>query len=569
MKTTSRFAAAAFGALVLAAPPSHAQPGETPAAAAPAAAAPAARTPAETFTGRIEVTAVEIMIEVRDAAGRLPANLAAADFEVLEDGVPVTVIGLDVPPPPRSRSPRPIPEPPRSGDQAWRFVVYFESALTDPRTVKQAARALFQQAPELTSLGSVEVVVADPSPRLVLPFTRDPEQLQEALHGLTRPRRTAGALAKIRYDFLAFRNLREDREGMETIGQIRAAVQQEHFLIERQLERFRRWLDGYGNLPASALILVSDGFDLDPGEFYLQATSSPGIEQRMTTELLRYRIDEVAEIVSRELSARGWTGIVLAPRGVPPPDAAADASLSGRDRYRSIGESGGAGPGSASPVSLLQRPTEPLLLLAEESGGEILTNLKKTVPALERLGQRLRLTYQVDRPADGRRHRLEVRLRRPDVELRAPRWTSSPTAAQIGRSRARRLLALDQAAGDIPVEVRLELAAERRDDGARRARLTVLFDLDELSPVLAGPRLPIRFTFGVALAGAPPFVHQVTEEITLPEPTGQPGRLPRFDYAVDLDLPPESGRIAVVVEEPASGSWGGNVAQQPPGETDR
>ena len=73
------------------------------------------------------------------------------------------------------------------------------------------------------------------------------------------------------------------------------------------------------------------------------------------------------------------------------------------ERYRSIGESGGAGPGSAAPFSLLQRPAEPLMLLAEESGGEVLTNLKKTVPALERLGQRLRLTYQADRPADGRR----------------------------------------------------------------------------------------------------------------------------------------------------------------------
>lgn len=247
-------AAAALGALGLFPPPLPAQPAETPSAA---------------FTGNIEVTAVEVMIEVRDRRGRLPAGLTAADFEVLEDGVPATVIGLDYPPPPRSRGPRlrPAPGPPLPQDRAWRFLVYFENALSDPRSIKEAARTLFRQAPELTSLGSVEVVAADPSPRVVQPFTRDPERLQEALHGLTRPRRSIGALAKIRYDFLSFRDLRARAETLDTVHQIRSAVEQEHSLIERQLERFRLWLDAYGNQPASAVILVTDGFDLDPGEF--------------------------------------------------------------------------------------------------------------------------------------------------------------------------------------------------------------------------------------------------------------------------------------------------------------
>ena len=106
MKTRRRLAAA-LGTLVLSAPPLPAQPEETPAG---------------TFTGRVEVTAVEILIEVRDRQGQIPDGLTAADFEVLEDGVPATVIGLDYPPPPRRRSPRPLPAPaPRAADRAWRF----------------------------------------------------------------------------------------------------------------------------------------------------------------------------------------------------------------------------------------------------------------------------------------------------------------------------------------------------------------------------------------------------------------------------------------------------------------
>ena len=76
--------------------------------------------------------------------------------------------------------------------------------------------------------------------------------------------------------------------------------------------------------------------------------------------------------------------------------------------------------------------------------------------------------------------------------------------------------------------------------------------------------MPIRFTLGVALAEGRPFIHQVTEEVALPSvESPAAGRLPRFDYTVTLDLPPESGGIAVVVEEPASGSWGGNFVHRP------
>jgi hypothetical protein len=536
------------------------------------------REPSQSFTERIEVTAVEIMIEVLDRKEQTPAGLTAADFEVLEDGEPVEVIGLEYPPQRLETDLRELPPASAEPQEAWRFLVYLESVLSAPSSIRKVVRALSDQAFELTELGSVEVVLADPAPQVVLPFSRDPQRLREAFDSLSRPRRRLSELAEIRRNFLAQRDLwitvSDNPVAVNTaqaVGQIRAALQEEQDLVERQMERFRLWLDAYGNVPASAVILVTDGFDVDPSEFYLQATAAPGIERELVAELRPYRFAALNERLSRELSARGWTGLAIALGGSTAADVPADASLAGRERFRSIGELGSAGPASASLVSLLQRPTEPLEQIAQASGGEVVVSVKKAETALRRLGDRLRLTYQANRPADGKRRRLEVRFARSGLEVRAPRWVSSPTPAETAVSLARRLLVLGAPVGEVPVEVR------RGSPDGGRTRLTVLFDLSHLREVLPGARFPIRFTIGVALAEEKSFVHQMTEEVSLPAQDaaarveGDPkadagGRLPRFSYTVFLDLPPDAGRIAVIVEEPATGSWGGNVAGVPPAE---
>ncbi|HSM15066.1 MAG TPA: hypothetical protein VLA66_13445, partial [Thermoanaerobaculia bacterium] len=51
--------------------------------------------PSDRFYGTLEVTAVELILDVRDAEGGVPADLGADDFRVLEDGRPVTVVGFE------------------------------------------------------------------------------------------------------------------------------------------------------------------------------------------------------------------------------------------------------------------------------------------------------------------------------------------------------------------------------------------------------------------------------------------------------------------------------------------
>ena len=532
--------------------------------------------PAGTFASRLDVTAVELMIDVRDEKGRPVQGLEADSFEVLEDGRPVRLLGVEAPTEPRwvvssaghvARGSR------RSRRDTWHVLVYFEGSLTDARTMQSSARSLARQAGELTALGAVEVVVADPSPRLVLPFSRDPERLRETLGELAKSPRGGNEVAELRRQFLSFRDMRTQVvhdpdlvEAKEAIGQIRTAVQQEKLIVERQLDRLERWLGIYERPGASALILVSEGFDLDPSEFYLLATTIPEVQRELATELNRYRLEQSAERTSQVLAARGWTGIVLASRsgrGVGPSAAAADASVAGREHFRSIGESTlySSGPGAASVTSLLQQPLEPLRQLAAATGGEVVTSLRKGERALGRLGERLRLTYQADRPADGELHRLEVRLDRGDLELSAPRWTYSPSGEQVARSRVRRLLLVGGDWGQIPVEVELGAGAGEPQQGARRTELKIFFDLEPLRPALSGPRAAVRFTLGIELPKAP-FLHQLTAEVELPERAPE-DRLPRFDYTTALALPAEAGRIAVVVEELQTGAWGGTSRSIP------
>ncbi len=524
---------------------------------------------AETFSEQIEVTAVELMIEVRNKAGGIPEDLTIADFEVWEDGRQMEVVGLEAPAPP----PNSIPvgnRAPAEQTAPWRFVIYFERSLTAPRSIAKSARSLDRQVMELIALGDVEVVLADPSPRVMQAFTRDPERLRAVLSDLAKSSRGSNEVAEIRRQFLMFRDMRieagadsRDIAALEVSNQIRSAARQEQLIIDRQLTRFRDWIETYGVRPASVVMLVSDGFDLDPSDFYLEAVTIPGVEQELGTELIRYRTDRSSQELSRQLAAEGWTSLILATKGVPPPDAAADASMAGRDRFRSIGESASAssGPGSGTPFSLLQHPTEPWLQIAEETGGEVLTNLRKTGRALARLGQRFRLTYQADRPADGKRRQLDVRVSRPRLVIQSPKWTRSPTAAGAAQSRVRRLLVLPTAGtgvdhGDLPVDARLQIMPAQGDrTRPQQIQLTILFDLNALRPLLVADAASIRFTIGVALGDGAPFVHQETHQVALP---ALASKLPRFTHTVTLNMPAdiEVNRVGVVVEELGSGSWG-------------
>lgn len=69
---------------------------------------------------------------------------------------------------------------------AWRILIYLDRGLADHDTVNQAAKILIDDVARLTRLGEVEIVEADPRPRVALAPTRDPRVVRSALQDAVR-----------------------------------------------------------------------------------------------------------------------------------------------------------------------------------------------------------------------------------------------------------------------------------------------------------------------------------------------------------------------------------------------
>jgi hypothetical protein len=98
-----------------------------------------------------------VAVEVLDAKGEPPRQGRAVELSVAEDGAARRVLSVG-----------PVP-----AETPWRVVIWVDRVLSGSRTVRGAAGALAAQAPALVALGTVEVVVAEPEPRVVLAPTRD------------------------------------------------------------------------------------------------------------------------------------------------------------------------------------------------------------------------------------------------------------------------------------------------------------------------------------------------------------------------------------------------------------
>jgi tetratricopeptide (TPR) repeat protein len=269
--------------------------------------------PPPEVTEREEVTAIDLLVEVSarnraGVSGPPPTDLAADDFEVSEDGRSLPIIAIELP------GSRLLTEP-------WHIVLYFDLALSSSHAVRWAASELADWAPELLTLGEVEIVVADPEPRRVLAPSRDPELLEQTLSGIFLEREGEDELVALREDFLVAGGEEPPLPGSE---RARSMILEERRVIRRQQDELLNLLVRT-QPPTSrrALFLVSDGFDLRPEEFYRQHRFSAAEEEAPEPRSFTDLADEVA-LNARTISAYGWIVTSLAP---PPPAVASGKGL--------------------------------------------------------------------------------------------------------------------------------------------------------------------------------------------------------------------------------------------------
>ncbi len=534
-----------------------------------------------------QATDIRLSVEVLDARGRVPSDLTAGDFEIREGDVISSPSSLV-----------PIGRP--AGGTPARVVLYFDQALSSNGTLRRAASGLAGLSRQLVALGEVEVVTAAEVPEVAL-RSRDELVIQEALsrsaltasgerrvHDLRR--RVVGELRLSAPESVA--------PGPEEIAEVvTAGVKEELELVRERQNQLIAWASEAGERrPGEAgsrpgesglLIWVTDGFDLDPVGFYLQvlnekASSRSGLSTRAVLPRVSRleTLDGASRRFAGTLAALGWTvvpvamaatgdraGFEYAPIEVDAErdDASAapgttsapgivvrPGSLFGRRR---------APEGEEAPAASLLEPRAPLKLLAEASGGEVITTDQALRDAVGRFAGRFELTYRSSLSLAAGVQRLEVSALRPGLSVRAGRWVSRSIPDHVAEVRLGRLLAgiEDDGGFDIAAVLELEGTAEEGSP-PRRAELEARLELRELetsSP--EGERQDpdqavFRVTLAVDVAGKSP---QLRREVIH---AGNLHQLEEWRYRTSLDLPPDATEVAVLVEDLAGGLWGGRRA---------
>ena len=521
------------------------------------AAAQTQQTPG--FTQKIEVNVRTVLAVVTDAKGRpLERPLSVEDVEVLEDGVPAKVLGVD----PISPAAQPAPSAGIHSSTEPTFsppvtslpqILYVDASLLQFQSAKRIAKAMEKDLDAILARGPLEIVLADPTPKVFLASTSERGRVESALQKLEKvPGRER------------IRNLRQrmlesppvGNFGRPAAGELlaregalrsRASGWEEIKLLQQSFGRLERWAAERPVRRPSVLYLANDGFDANVAEFYGSLLNQGDKDAVALNAELQTQVPPMIARLASVLANEGLTTIAIAVGGL-----AADQPDLMR-RPQGITET----LNEEVPIFTFVRPLEPLRLIAHETGGEVLTREDRFGQVLDRLAHAVAITYRMEKPPDGRPHRLEVVSRREGVVLRAARSVVAGTSEMAAASRAIQALGEPAAAGLLRPQATVEATGIKKDR-RRSGVIHVSADLASVADAIAkvGPGR-IRVTIAVQVEGAQPFVHH--EEMSLTR--AETGTLWLFDAPVEW--PPEAQRVAITVEELKTGARGTAVAELP------
>jgi len=526
-----------------------------------------------TYGGLIDVTAVDTTLIAFDADGHPVTDLRPDELLVLEDGQRVRLLGLEPgigpsravaagaesteaaqPPPAATATVEPTP---------WRVVVYVSTELAGRFVLHGLCRDTADNAARLTALGPVDVVLADPSPTLVTEAGRRPGDVENALNRLADTTSGSTTIDAIRNAFM-----RDFKPGVGfdttyTITQsspqavaakARASIHRERTIIRGELDRMVAWLQSQPPTSRGLLLWMTGGFDLNPSDFYIPLVSQIDsyMAAKMRTDYAALSLEaDVRQIVEVAL-AYGWTVMPLSATHATFAYGA-DVDGTGKSQHHM-----GVGAGSVdAQQSEFQQvaPNYPLQIMAGATGGEMVTNENQFESALDLISGAYLVTYQADRPADGRLHHLEIRCTRPGVRLRGRQYAASGSLRGVSTTRARRLLAGEDIAGGLEISAAV-VNVSRQSKGFRQGDLRVTARLGELRATLEPLDLgEIRITLVVDLGKASPFISHQEFPVDWTEVHDV------WQYSSGFRWPGNAHRVAVVVEELVTSTWGSAIIE--------
>ncbi|OFW29626.1 MAG: hypothetical protein A3H97_01665 [Acidobacteria bacterium RIFCSPLOWO2_02_FULL_65_29] len=386
---------------------------------APQAPAPLPQTP----TFKVQVDYVDVDVLVTDKEGRFVRDLTRDDFEVSEDGTRQTIANFSVVDIPIERADRPLfqPDPlePDVGSNEEPFegriyVMILDDVHVDvlrSSRVKAAARQFIQR-----SLGAndiMAIVHAGGRTDASQEFTSNRRLLLASVDKFMGTKLESITLARSAEYFRQAGTGILDNRIPDPYEQERAYKAQQTL---RLLQDVAEWFSGVRGR-RKTILFVSEGIDYDISDVIRQF-DSPGNAASSIIDDIRQTISATARsnVSIYGIDPRGLSSLSDDTIGVTALADQADASL---------------GIGQSSLRNELQMSQDSLRALADETGGFAALNTNQFATAFDRIVSD-NSTYYVlayyppTDKRDGKFHRIDVRVTRPGLTVRARRGYMSP-----------------------------------------------------------------------------------------------------------------------------------------------
>ena len=514
------------------------------------------------YVERVDVRVRSVLVFITDSQDKpLATAPAPSDLNALDNGHPLEVIAIErvrrTPAPDAVHvTPSEVPGAPPS-PSTLRQYLYLDTATLNFRTIPLLTKAFTSQLDGFLAIGPLEIVGADPEPRVLLASTTDAERIRETLRALPTTLPGKERLLQIRRDSLQGVREAQDRTKSAAAGSVRAhlrmAVTEEITLLRHSLERLETWAAARSDSTAGILYYANDGFDADPVEMYRNSISSQDPEMRRDVETLAM---EYGREVPRLLAG---TQTVLAGKGlttVPLVLGSTTAEYAGNAANFSVrGAAALRRPTDSAPVFFYMRPLEPLGWVADATGGQVVSATSQLPKMLDSIANAYLVSFRVRDLPDGRPHAFAITAARKDLKVRATRHLLSGQPSAISRQRALRVLEGSEKPTDIPVVAALD-GVKRPSSGPANGMLRIGANLRGVLDVLPreGPTR-LRLALAVGLSNGEPFTS--SEEVDWSEESTS------LRYQIPLTWPPQAVRLAIVVEDVSTSMAGAAVVDIP------
>jgi VWFA-related protein len=382
-------------------------------------------------TFKLRVDYVEVDVVVTDRQGNLVRDLKKEDFQVLEDGKAQAITTFTLVDIPIERADRPLfasaPIEPdvKTNEQPFDGRVYvmviddLHTRFGRTQRVKIAAKQFIER--RLGANDLMAIVHTAGKDQANQEFTNNKRLLLAAVEQ-TQGRKLDSATANKTSEFYRTRDMRSAGEPLNDPADAERA-----FNARTTLDTLRNVAEWFSSVRGrrKSILFVSEGIDYDINDIIAQ-TGSNHMGASMVIDATR---DAVAAATRSNVAIYG-----IDPRGLTD---LGDESI----EIQAFPDDTTLGVGAGSLQNELRLSQDSLRVLSEETGGFAVVNRNDVAGGFERIVQDNSsyyvLAYYPPDPRPGRNHRIQVRVTRPGVTVRARKGYLTPKKVDVSATAAK------------------------------------------------------------------------------------------------------------------------------------